>query len=103
MEKYKNKNLSPKERAKDLLKYMTVAEKVGQLNQRLYGFNIYEVKDDDIIFTDELKEEVKKYSGLGVLYGLYRSDPWSAKDFNTGLVGINAIKAYNKLIKCIKD
>ena len=103
MEKYKNKNLTPKERAKDLLQYMTVAEKVGQLNQRLYGFNNYEVKDNEIIFTEELKEEVKKYSGLGVLYGLYRSDPWSAKDFETGLVGINAIKAYNKLQKYVLD
>ena len=102
-EKYKNKNLSPKERAKDLLKYMTVSEKVGQLNQRLYGFNIYEVKDNEIIFTKEFEEEVQKYSGLGVLYGLYRSDPWSSKNFETGLVGVNAIKAYNKLQKYVLD
>ena len=103
MERYKDKNLSPKERAKALLKHMTVAEKVGQLNQRLYGFNIYEVKDNEIIFNKELEDEVKKYSGLGVLYGLYRSDPWSAKDFETGLDGINAIKAYNKLQKYVLD
>ena len=102
-EKYKDKNLSPKERAKDLLKYMTVPEKVGQLNQRLYGFNIYELKDNEIIFTKEFEEEVKKYSGLGVLYGLYRSDPWSSKNFETGLVGVNAIKAYNKLQKYVLD
>ncbi len=103
LEKYKDKNLSPKERAKDLLKYMTVPEKVGQLNQRLYGFNIYELKDNEIIFTKEFEEEVKKYSGLGVLYGLYRSDPWSSKNFETGLVGVNAIKAYNKLQKYVLD
>lgn len=103
MERYKDKNLSPKERAKELLKHMTVAEKVGQLNQMLYGFNIYEVKDNEIIFNKELEDEVKKYSGLGVLYGLYRSDPWSAKDFETGLDGINAIKAYNKLQKYVLD
>ena len=103
MEKYKDKNLSPKERAKDLLQYMTIKEKVGQLNQRLYGFNIYEVKDDEVIFTEELENEVKKYSGLGVLYGLYRSDPWSSKDFKTGLAGKNAIKAYNKLQKYVLD
>ena len=103
LEKYKDKNLSPKERAKDLLKYMTVSEKVGQLNQRLYGFNIYELKDNEIIFTKEFEEEVKKYSGLGVLYGLYRSDPWSCKNFETGLVGVNAIKAYNKLQKYVLD
>lgn len=103
LEKYKDKNLSPKERAKDLLQYMTLSEKVGQLNQRLYGFNIYEVKDNNIVFNEDLENEVKKYSGLGVLYGLYRSDPWAKKDFKTGLSGINAIKAYNKLQKYVLD
>lgn len=103
LEKYKDKNLSPKERAKDLLQYMTLSEKVGQLNQKLYGFNIYEIKDNNIIFNEDLENEVKKYSGLGVLYGLYRSDPWSNKDFKTGLTGTNAIKAYNKLQKYVLD
>ena len=42
MEAYQNAALSPEERAKDLLGKMTLQEKVGQLNQRLYGFRIYE-------------------------------------------------------------
>ena len=41
MEAYQNAALSPEERAKDLLGKMTLQEKVGQLNQRLYGFRIY--------------------------------------------------------------
>ena len=36
MEAYQNAALSPEERAKDLLGKMTLQEKVGQLNQRLY-------------------------------------------------------------------
>ena len=42
MEVYQNAALSPEERAKDLLGKMTLQEKVGQLNQRLYGFRIYD-------------------------------------------------------------
>ena len=45
---------------------MTRKEKVGQLNQRLYGFRIYERDGEKITFTDEFYEEVEKMGGLGV-------------------------------------
>ena len=53
MEKYQNAALSPRERAEDLLEKMTRKEKVGQLNQRLYGFRIYERDGEKITFTNE--------------------------------------------------
>ena len=43
---YKDPSVSPEERAKDLMGKMTLREKVGQLNQRLYGFNIYEINNN---------------------------------------------------------
>ena len=70
-----------------LLAQMTATEKVGQLNQHLYGFRIYHVEDGKIIFTQELKDEVKKWGGIGTIYGLYRADPWSEKNYETGLAG----------------
>lgn len=101
MEKYQNSALSAKERAEDLLLRMTLREKIGQLNQRLYGFRIYEKKQGAegayIELDEEFKEEVEKYSGLGCLYGLFRADPWADKDFSTGLTGALAKKAYNQV------
>lgn len=94
-EKYKDNLLSPEERSEDLLSKMTLREKVGQLNQRLYGFDCYNRIDDEVELSAEFKEEVGYWNGLGVLYGLYRADPWSKRDFNTGLEGSLAIKAYN--------
>lgn len=97
MEIYKDSTRSPKERAEDLLKKLTLREKVGQLNQKLYGFECYKRVGDDIEIEDVFKSEVEKWDGLGTLYGLYRADPWSKKDYNTGLSGNLAIKAYNKM------
>lgn len=100
---YRNSRLSPDERAKDLLSHMTVREKAGQLNQHLYGFQVYERKGSDIVLSRELKEEVKRYGGLGVLYGLYRADPWSGKNYENGLPGVLGPKAYNMIQRYILD
>lgn len=101
MEKYQNSALPAWERAEDLLKKMTLREKIGQLNQRLYGFRIYEKKQGAdgayIELDEEFQNEVEKYSGLGCLYGLFRADPWADKDFSTGLTGALAKKAYNQV------
>lgn len=103
MEKYKDPSLCPEERAEDLLSRMTLREKVGQLTQRLYGFGIYRREGDKIEFTPEFREEVDRYSGLGTLYGLHRADPWSGKDFDTGLDGVLAVKARNQVQKYVID
>ncbi len=103
MEAYKNPALTPDARAQDLLSRMTLREKIGQLTQRLYGFGIYTRQGDTIEFTEELKEEVARYSGLGTVYGLHRADPWSGRDFTTGLAGVLSTKARNQLQKYVLD
>ncbi len=100
-ERYRDNSLSPEERSEDLLSRMTLREKAGQLNQRLYGFNCYNRIEHEVELSAEFEEEVKYWNGLGVLYGLYRADPWSKRDFNTGLEGNLAIKAYNMAQKYV--
>ena len=104
MKAYQDASLAPARRAKALLGEMTLAEKVGQLNQRLYGFRIYERKcvngEDTIELSEEFRQEVEKYSGLGVLYGLYRADPWADKDYETGLTGVLCSGAFQTRYSC---
>lgn len=100
MFRYKDASLPTAERVNDLLSHMTLREKVGQLNQRLYGFRAYERKGDEITLTKETIEETKYFGGLGVVYGLYRADPWSAKTEENGLSKEYAIKGYNLLQRC---
>ena len=72
-----------RKRAEALLAQMTATEKVGQLNQHLYGFRIYHVEDGKIIFSNKATsldatsvkkifnryytvENAKKSTGLGL-------------------------------------
>lgn len=107
MKAYQDTSLSPAKRAKALLGEMTLAEKVGQLNQRLYGFRIYERKQtadgETIELSEEFKQEVERFGGLGTLYGLYRADPWADKDYATGLCGSLAKKAYNEVQRYVLE
>ncbi len=86
---------APEKRAKALLGLMTLKEKVGQLNQHLYGFNIFERKGEEFELTEEFKKEVDEFGGIGVLYGLYRADPWSGKTSENGITAALTPKAYN--------
>ncbi|WP_067275034.1 glycoside hydrolase family 3 N-terminal domain-containing protein [Streptomyces jeddahensis] len=71
-------------RVRDLLSRMTLKEKVGQLNQRMYGWKAYRRTPDGFELTDALYAETERFAGLGALYGLFRADAWSGVDHTTG-------------------
>ncbi|WP_399894760.1 glycoside hydrolase family 3 N-terminal domain-containing protein [Streptomyces sp. BBFR51] len=73
------------ERVRDLLDRMTLAEKVGQVNQRMYGWEAYERTGDGHRLTDAFRAEVAAFDGMGALYGLQRADAWSGVGFADGL------------------
>jgi len=72
-------------RVQDLLSRMTLREKVGQLNQRMYGWDAYRrTPDGRYELTDALYAETDRFEGLGALYGLMRADAWSGVDHGNG-------------------
>lgn len=103
MTDYRDSSLPPEERARLLLPLLTLREKVGQLNQRLYGFRAYIREGDALAPSPDFVEEVKRFGGLGTLYGLFRADPWSQRDFGNGLSGTLARKAYNMLQRIVLE
>lgn len=83
---YQNPKLTIRERVNDLLGRMSLKEKVGQVNQHLYGWEGYEKQtNDQVALTDKFKEHVEWGGGLGALYGLFRADPWSKVGFENGI------------------
>ncbi|WP_443078118.1 glycoside hydrolase family 3 N-terminal domain-containing protein [Streptomyces sp. SP17KL33] len=72
-------------RVADLLSRMTRREKVGQLNQRMYGWDAYRrTSAGDFELTEALSAETERFAGLGALYGLMRADAWSGVGHGDG-------------------
>ena len=101
--KYQDPSLTPAQRAADLLPRLSLREKVGQLNQRLTGFACYQVERGRVRLSQELIDEVQRFHGLGCLYGLYRADPWSRRDFSNGLAGPLMKQAYNAVQRLVLE
>ncbi|MEU3741779.1 glycoside hydrolase family 3 N-terminal domain-containing protein [Streptomyces sp. NPDC032198] len=83
------------DRVRDLLSRMTLTEKVGQVNQRMYGWQAYERTSDargGHRLTDAFRAEVAAFDGMGALYGLQRADPWSGVTFADGITAADAAR-----------
>ncbi|KAF1297517.1 beta-glucosidase [Enterococcus sp. JM4C] len=94
---YQNPELSIRQRVEDLISRMSLQEKVGQVNQHLYGWECYKKADDGITLTENFTEHVAWGGGIGALYGLFRSDPWSKVDYSNGIEAKDSWKVTNKI------
>ncbi|WP_145134640.1 glycoside hydrolase family 3 N-terminal domain-containing protein [Paenibacillus sp. Y412MC10] len=103
MEKYRQPGYSIEERVQDLIERMTLQEKVGQLNQRMYGWDAYVRTGEEITLTDAFKEEVARGGGMGALYGLFRSDPWSGVHYGNGIPTEKSAEAANKVQRYVVE
>lgn len=80
---YKNPTLSVNERTQDLISRMTVEEKIGQLLCPM-GWEMYEKKGDKVSYSKKFYELIHKQY-VGMLWAVYRADPWTKKTIENGL------------------
>ena len=99
---YKDADRSAEERADDLLKRMTVEEKLGQLLCPL-GWPMYDkVSADSVTISDAYRDFIQNQHG-GMLWAVFRADPWTRKTLENGLDPTLAAKAYNALQRYAMD
>ncbi len=100
---YQNKDLTIRERVEDLLKRMTIKEKVGQINQHLYGWKTYSFDHQSkaIKIKKDFIDHIKWGGGIGALYGVFRADPWSQINYENGVLPQDAWKVANKIQKTV--
>jgi beta-glucosidase len=100
---YQDPNLTIRQRVSDLVGRLSLSEKVGQVNQHLYGWDCYEVQNGQAELTETFKEHVQWGQGLGALYGLFRADPWSKVDYKNGIPAKESWKVANQIQKYVID
>lgn len=92
---YKNSSLSINDRVNDLLKRMTLEEKVGQLLCPM-GWEMYEKKGENVTASEVYKQLLRE-KNVGMFWAVYRADPWTKKTLENGLDPELAAKAGNAL------
>lgn len=99
---YWDASLAIEERVEDLLSRMTLKEKVGQVNQHMYGWNAYRRTGDSVELTEAFKEQVAFGDGMGALYGLFRADPWSGVTHANGIPAQDNGKVANAIQRYVR-
>ena len=94
MDLYLNPKTPVSERVRDLLSRMTLTEKAGQLNSFLLGWRCYRKTASGFELTEEFCDAVRG-GRHGVLYGLFRADPWSGATFGTGIRATESARVAN--------
>lgn len=77
-------------RASDL----DVRARIGQVNQRLKGWEAVRWVDGRPRVTDVLRAEVDRWGGIGAVYGVLRADPWSGVHWGNGIPPERSAEAY---------
>lgn len=103
MEKYRDKALSNEERARDLLERMTLREKVGQIAQPFKMFDEYKIENGEIILSEEFRNYIAAYGGIGTVFSFFRADPWSGRNYDNGICIELREKAYNTMQRYIAE
>ncbi len=94
---YKNTNATPGERAKDILKEMTLNEKVGQV-LCFMGWEMYDNTGNEVGVSEKFKA-LQKEKLPGMFWATFRADPWTKKTLTNGLSPEEAAEAANALQK----
>jgi beta-glucosidase len=96
---YRNPHLPLEIRVQDLLGRMTLDEKVGQ-SLCLLGWEMYNLKENQVEVSERFKLLLKE-KHLGMLWGVYRADPWTKKTLKNGLRPESAAEVGNALQKYV--
>ena len=92
---YRDASLPVDQRVEDLIKRMTVEEKVGQL-MCLMGWDSYQINGKKVNVSEKFRHEVDSLH-VGMFWAVFRADPWTRKTIANGLNPALAAEAANAM------
>ena len=92
---YRDASLPVDQRVEDLIKRMTVEEKVGQL-MCLMGWDSYQINGKKVNVSEKFRHEVDSLH-VGMYWAVFRADPWTRKTIANGLNPALAAEAANAM------
>ncbi|MCE0483239.1 MAG: glycoside hydrolase family 3 C-terminal domain-containing protein [Methylacidiphilales bacterium] len=102
MDLYLDRSQPSEKRAADLLRRLSLPEKIGQLNQKLLGWKCYRRTSAGIELTEEFQEAARD-GNTGAIYGLFRADPWSGVTYGPGLLPADGPKVANAMQRFVVE
>jgi beta-glucosidase len=81
---------------------LPLRERIGQINQRLKGWEAVRWIDGAPRITDVLRREVDRWGGIGAIYGILRADPWSQVRWSNGIPPARSAEAYQAVQEYVR-
>jgi beta-glucosidase len=91
------------DRVEAALAGLDLRQRVGQLNQRLLGWEAVERRGGRWALTDLARAEIDRWSGLGAIYGLMRADAWSGRSWQNGIAPEDRAEVVDLVQQAVRD
>jgi len=89
--------------ARQLLKRLTLREKVAQLSQTVAGYRGFCRKGEDFFFQPAFYSFLEEYGAMGAISNLLRADPFAVESFAEGIEPRHRVKVANQLQREVLD
>lgn len=89
--------------AKELVKKLTLPEKVAQLSQKVAGYRCFNRNGEEFEFNDEFKSFISNYGAMGAISNILRACGFTKKNWGIGIEPQHRAKVANQLQKYVLE
>lgn len=89
--------------ARELLKKLTLREKVAQLSQTVAGYRGFKRDGEDFTFSPEFYSFIEEYGAMGAISNILRADHFAIRQWSDGIEPCHRVKVANQLQRAVLE